>query len=111
MMSEDRAQSPVPVGGPLMRAWNAYNATAEYANSWKWAEKPEHRAGSMWAAFEAGYRAAGGDPFAVEPERPMCGEHATFAGIEVRCELPKGHTENHIFRDGNISIQWVKSGR
>jgi len=42
-----------------MRAWTAYVATDEYANAAKWAkEGAAYTTGSLWAAFEAGFRAA-----------------------------------------------------
>jgi hypothetical protein len=50
--------TPCPKGDPLMIAWAAYNATEEYANAKRWAAKPEHVDGSLWAVFEAGFRAA-----------------------------------------------------
>lgn len=43
---------------PLMLAWNAYKATGSYENSFRWAAEETHRAGSMWAAFMAGWIAA-----------------------------------------------------
>lgn len=60
---------------PLMIAWEAYRHTDEYANSLKWAMTADlhmtaspgvqrlqhpHTEGSMWAAFMAGWIAAGG---------------------------------------------------
>jgi hypothetical protein len=58
---------------PLMIAWKAYQASAEYANTSRWAKhiqidavdadgllniKHPHVEGSLWAAFMTGYRAA-----------------------------------------------------
>jgi hypothetical protein len=48
-------QQPVPSNDPLMKAWIAYQATEVYQNTVKWA--PTHPVGSLWAAFEAGWRA------------------------------------------------------
>lgn len=63
-----------PDDHPLMVTWEKYRATAEAANSDKWArtvkvsepmqgqiilEHP-HVEGSLWAAFSAGFAAAGG---------------------------------------------------
>jgi hypothetical protein len=42
-------------------AWAAYSATDEYANSRRWLAHDEHRDGSMWAAFLAGWQAAHDD--------------------------------------------------
>ncbi len=77
------AMSPVPADHPLMVAWNAYQATEDYANSKRWALRlrpsaqvgsPEAETtdqeiatlktreqfveGSLWAAFMAGFNAA-----------------------------------------------------
>jgi hypothetical protein len=41
-----------------MVAWANYNATQEYENAKRWAARAEHFDGSLWAAFEAGFRAA-----------------------------------------------------
>jgi hypothetical protein len=52
------AMAPVPEDHPLMIAWNAYKATDDFANTRKWAAQDQHLDGSLWAAFEQGYRAA-----------------------------------------------------
>lgn len=84
------ATAPCPPDSELMIAWEAYKATAEYANSYSWATRhipeddPEEiervrrdglnpwthqmklqaAEGSLWAMFSAGWTAAGGvDPF------------------------------------------------
>jgi hypothetical protein len=51
-------ETPLPKDSPIMLAWEAYKSGDDYANSFKWAERTEHREGSMWAAFLAGWRAA-----------------------------------------------------
>lgn len=50
--------TPCPANDPLMVAWSEYKNSEEYANTKRWAAKPEHADGSLWAAFEAGFRAA-----------------------------------------------------
>lgn len=55
----------LPPDAPLMLAWKAYQVTEDYANSFQWAAQEKHRAGSMWAAFMAGWLAA---------EMPPCTE-------------------------------------
>ena len=50
--------APLPVGHPVMVAWEAYKKTGSYANSKSWATKAEHTEGSLWAAFLAGYTMA-----------------------------------------------------
>jgi hypothetical protein len=48
-------ETPVPADHPLMKAWKAYQQTAEFANTKKWAAHPEHVDGSLWAAFMQGW--------------------------------------------------------
>lgn len=50
--------TPCPKDDPLMVAWANYNTTEEYANAKRWAAKPEHVDGSLWAVFQAGFSAA-----------------------------------------------------
>lgn len=52
------AMVALPKDSPIMRAWDAYKATPDYANSLKWAAHDEHRVGSMWAAFLQGWTLA-----------------------------------------------------
>lgn len=54
------AMTACPSDSPLMKAWEGYKASPEYANSFRWAEHEQHRDGSMWAAFLAGFGCAGG---------------------------------------------------
>lgn len=60
------AMTPCPKDSPLMREWENYNQSDEYANSFKWAAYEEHRKGSMWAAFMAGFLA--GNPSGAKGE-------------------------------------------
>ena len=77
----------VPAGDPLMVAWSAYKATDAFQNSKRWAAHAEHVDGSLWAAFEFGFRKAyeeipwllkeldekqGETTAAVEAERAAC---------------------------------------
>lgn len=48
----------VPADHPMMKAWEKYKQTEEYRNSFKWAADLEHRPGSMWAAFVAGFESS-----------------------------------------------------
>ena len=64
-------ETNVPKDSPLMRAWEAYKASPEYANAKKWACTARvddhadgsmtltypHTDGSLWAAFAAGFSA------------------------------------------------------
>lgn len=76
------AQAPCPPDHPLMIAWKRYQETDDFKNSYKWAtagiEPPpieqrdptanyptadtyrQYVQGSLWAAFMAGFGAAGG---------------------------------------------------
>lgn len=68
------ASAPCPDDHPLMIAWTKYRHTEEAANSDKWARtihvsgpmqgqiivSHPHTEGSLWAAFMAGFEAAGG---------------------------------------------------
>jgi hypothetical protein len=75
------AMTPCPPDSELMKAWNAYQETEDFKNSFAWVTvnqrqqqtrtpsganpvTDEHRdrwaQGSMWAAFMAGFEAAGG---------------------------------------------------
>jgi len=52
------ASSMIPKDHPCKIAWNSYKETDEYKNTRKWALHDEHVDGSLWAAFENGFRAA-----------------------------------------------------
>ena len=56
-MIDDQAQQAVAQDDPLMIAWKAYQQTDAFANSKKWAAHEQHLLGSLWAIFEAGFRA------------------------------------------------------
>jgi len=43
---------------PIMKAWALYKSSADYANTLKWAGQSNE--GQLWAAFMAGWKAAGG---------------------------------------------------
>jgi hypothetical protein len=58
------ASAPVPADHPLMKAWEAYKASDEYASTKKWAVYAENTDGSLWAAYSQGWRDGGGQkPF------------------------------------------------
>jgi hypothetical protein len=61
-------EGPVPASHPLMKAWIAYKASPEYANTLGWASQPQHTEGSLWAAFERGYRSY--ERFPMEDRTP-----------------------------------------
>ena len=50
-------EKALPNDHPLMLAWSAHTKTDEFENSKRWAATHEHRDGSLWALFLAGYRA------------------------------------------------------
>lgn len=67
------ASAAVPKDHPLMVAWEAYKLTEDYANTKKWAVFYEHVEGSLWAAFERGWKNGGGtEPFAANPVHAVC---------------------------------------
>lgn len=74
------AMTPVSKDHPLMRAWEAYKQTEDYANTRRWAAHEAHVEGSLWAAFERGWRAA--DQGRVR--------QAFEAGV-CACTLPDAH--------------------
>ena len=51
-------ETPLDKEHPLMKAWEAYASGDDYANSFKWAAHEQHRKGSMWGAYMAGWIAA-----------------------------------------------------
>lgn len=53
-----RAMAAVHPDDPLMIAWEIYRQTQEFDNTKRWAVEGEHVEGSLWAAFERGFRAA-----------------------------------------------------
>ena len=83
----EAAQTPCPPEHPLRQAWDAYKATHAFENSKGWAmqiapmvqagdregerkrrfeimsleQRERHVEGSLWAAFMAGFHAAGGN--------------------------------------------------
>lgn len=76
------AMAPCPPDSELMKAWNTYQASDDFKNSFKWVTAEQRKPlvpqagtdanvatdhnrdqwaqGSMWAAFMAGFAAAGG---------------------------------------------------
>lgn len=51
-------QSPLPKNHPLMKAWEDYKKSEDFANTRKWALREEHVDGSLWAAFREGWSEA-----------------------------------------------------
>lgn len=49
------AQTPMPKGHPLTKAWEAWKQTEDYRNTERWAREREHTMGSLWAAFSEGW--------------------------------------------------------
>lgn len=70
-------EAAVPDTHPLMQAWAAYTGTDEARNSMAWAAKGGLNAhGSMWAAFEAGWKVAHGE----------CADVAVLASAGEDCD-------------------------
>lgn len=53
-------EQALPKDHPALSAFETYKHSDEFRNSFKWAADVQHRTGSMWAAFWAGYMAAQG---------------------------------------------------
>lgn len=49
-------QIPVSTDSPIWKAWEAYKGTDDYVNTRRWALNDAHVDGSLWAAFERGFR-------------------------------------------------------
>jgi len=48
----------LPADHPEMKAWERYKNTPEHENTLKWAHESNYTEGSLWAAFDEGWRAA-----------------------------------------------------
>jgi len=57
------AKQPVPENHPIRKAWSDYKGGEDFANTRNWALHEKHVDASLWAAFTAGYLAAGGMTF------------------------------------------------
>lgn len=89
------AQRPLPDNCNLMRAWNAHQATDDFANTVRWAQairvdwRPgcsitveyPHQQGSHWSLFSAGYAAAQRD--AAKLVRETTGDAALESLMET----------------------------
>lgn len=53
--------TPLLDSDPRMVAWKAYKNTPAYHNSRHWVAMQEHREGSMWAVFLAGWESCRDD--------------------------------------------------
>lgn len=52
------ASAEMPMTHPLRAAWEEYKKTEHYASTRKWAGKPEHLEGSLWAVWVEAWTAA-----------------------------------------------------
>lgn len=93
-------QAQCPDDHPLMVAWNSYKQTEAFENSKRWAIRPEHTDGSLWAAFSAGFNAQPA-PGAKTPATPTLaegtplwlwreGDHFLAFAHEYPCFKPAG---------------------
>lgn len=60
-------EAPLPKDHPIMIAWEKYKASDQYANAFQWAQNVDHRDGSMWNAFLAGFDASYSKPLSPAP--------------------------------------------
>lgn len=100
------AMKPVPQNDPVLRAWDIYKQSADYANTRKWAKHDEHVDGSLWAAFYAGYFACAvdsTDPSAAEsaqaPSAYKCECGRTQACSDVLCAWAGPDTQAPVARE------------
>lgn len=101
------AQQSLSKNDPRMVAWEDYKLSSAYANSFKWAQYPEHRDGSMWAAFLQGFDSAitaerqrrkdKSDVYRPMPDADLVNEIALLFGdsMSVRCD-PTSYAEQVI---------------
>lgn len=47
--------TPLSKDHPMLKAWEEYKQTEEFANTGHWAKFPDHTVGSLWAAFCVGW--------------------------------------------------------
>lgn len=93
-----QGMSPLPKNHPIMLAWDRYKSTDDYANSFRWAGHEEHRAGSMWTAFLAGFNAAtppaqtAPDPIKSKPFADMAEYAAALDGVPQPSSQPRPRT-------------------
>ena len=94
----------IPKDSPLMRAWENYASSEAYQNSFHWAAHEEHRQGSMWAAFMAGFLAGnpGGAKSDSENEKseapPVASTCARFShGQPVKIPLGDSSYQHCLF--------------
>lgn len=67
-------EQPLPNDSQIMKAWEAYKATDDYANTRRWALHEAHVDGQLWAAFMVGWTARNTSP-----------EEALLAQIRNEC--------------------------
>jgi len=91
------AMAPVPHDHPLMKAWEAYKATPEFDNTVNWTHNGQHVEGALWAAFDAGFKAATTraselhtDVRAHCDHEPAAGAGAMGAVINYRDQIREG---------------------
>lgn len=53
--SSSRVMTAVHKDAPVMKAWEIYKASEDYANTKRWTVDPNHADGSLWSAFYQGY--------------------------------------------------------
>lgn len=70
------SSASLPTDHPMMIAWTAYKATDEYRNTLKWAAHEQHVEGSLWAAYEQGFRTGGSSDLSSAKRADHDGEHS-----------------------------------
>jgi hypothetical protein len=115
--ADSGATALVPKGHPLMKAWEKFKASDEFANSKRWAAHPEHLDGSLWALFDAGWHAGVSAAMGMEPIYTAgvnpCAEPFTakakgvVAGDGKPC--PNDHDPECGWPDCNCRLPWPRT--
>ena len=84
-------ESPLPKDHPAIVAWDDYQQTEDYSNGFRWAAHEEHRQGSMWAAFHAGFATLERDNAAL---RQRLADVMPLAELGALCLDRTEHFEN-----------------
>ena len=83
-------QMQLPADSPIMKAWDAFKATEDFANALKWAAYPEQAQGSLWAAYAQGFRDALTSPAVAAPSPSAVAPRAWVRGGYLYTEAPDG---------------------
>ncbi len=103
---------PLPKNHPEMRAWEEYRQTGEFKNSLDWARKDGYTEGSLWVAFDEGWRAArvSDENIDLQLSRFWCGSHVREAFIVHREPRTLVLDCGCVYRvDSATGAEWINS--